>query len=84
MDAAQAAKGKAAEAAERGDYSSAIDFLTESLRNQFSNLTLCRRAEYLLKLDPPRPNACIHDCSFALSNTPDSAKALKIRGRAYA
>lgn len=84
MDAAQAAKGKAAEAAERGDYSSAIDFLTESLRNQFSNLTLCRRAEYLLKLDPPHPNACIHDCSFALNNNPDSAKALKIRGRAYA
>lgn len=84
MDAAQAAKGKAMEAAEQGDYATAIDYLTESLRNQFSNLTLCRRAEYLLKLPTPRPNACIHDCSYALNNNPDSAKALKIRGRAYA
>ena len=69
MEAAQLAKSQAATAAESGvelggivdkqNYEEAIELLTESLRNQFSNLTLCRRAEYLLKVNPPRPNACI-------------------------
>ncbi len=94
MEAAQLAKSQAATAAESGvelggivdkqNYEEAIELLTESLRNQFSNLTLCRRAEYLLKVNPPRPNACIHDCDAVLSRNADSAKALKIRGKAYA
>lgn len=45
---------------------------------------MIRRAEYLLKVNPPRPNACIHDCNYALNRNPDSAKGLKIRGKAYA
>ena len=94
MEAAQLAKSQAADAAESGvelemvvngqNYERAIELLTESLRNQFSNLTLCRRAEYLLKVNPPRPNACIHDCDAVLNRNADSAKALKIRGKAYA
>lgn len=94
MDAAQNAKGAAADAAAAGveslsnyneqDYEKAVDLLTESLRNQFSNLTLCRRAEYLLRMNPPRPNACVNDCTAVLSRNADSAKALKIRGKAYA
>lgn len=94
MDAAQDAKSKAVTAAESGvglsalcneqDYANAVNLLTESLRNQYSNLTLIRRAEYLLKENPPRPNACIHDCDYALSRNPDSAKGLKTRGKAYA
>ena len=94
MDAAQNAKGAAVDAAAAGvesfknyneqDYEKAVDLLTESLRNQFSNLTLCRRAEYLLRMNPPRPNACVNDCTAVLSRNADSAKALKIRGKAYA
>ena len=95
MDAAFAAKDKARAAASDNvftfyfsyyfqNYAAAIDYLTEALRYQYSNLTLIRRAEYLLKVSPPRPNACIHDCDYALSRNPDSAKGLKIRGKAYA
>merc|ERR1719433_2240350 len=40
-----------------------------------------KRAELLLKLR--RPNACIADCSIAISINPDSGKAHRIRGRAH-
>ena len=33
---------------------------------------------------PPRPNAAIADCNAALAINPDSAKAMKIRGAAWA
>ena len=35
-------------------------------------------------MSPPRPNAAIADCNAALAINPDSAKAMKIRGAAWA
>merc|ERR1712048_1381140 len=40
-----------------------------------------RRAQVLLQLD--RPRAAANDCTAALEVNPDSAKAMKIRARAY-
>ena len=48
---------------------------------QVSALTLANRAECLLKLK--KPCAAISDCTAALSLNPDSAKALKCRGKCY-
>ena len=48
---------------------------------QVSAITLANRAECLLKLK--KPCAAISDCTAALSLNPDSAKALKCRGKCY-
>merc|ERR1740124_1359756 len=46
-----------------------------------SALLLANRADALLRLG--RSGAAVRDCSCALEKNPDSAKALRIRGRAY-
>ena len=48
---------------------------------QVSALTLANRAECLLKLF--RPCAAIADSTAALALNPDSAKALRCRGKCY-
>merc|ERR1712238_629945 len=44
-------------------------------------LLLANRADSLLRMG--RSGAAVRDCSCALEKNPDSAKALRIRGRAY-
>jgi len=44
-------------------------------------MTLSKRGELLLKMK--RPKAAISDATAALKKNPDSAKALKLRGKAH-
>jgi len=65
-----------------GENDKALDLMTQAiLIGEPSALLYARRASVLLKLN--RPMACIRDCSEALKLNPDSAKAYKIRGKAY-
>lgn len=48
---------------------------------QVSAMTLANRADCLLKVK--RPRAAISDCNAALEINPDSAKALRTRGKAF-
>lgn len=80
-EGAAQAKEKANEAKANGDYDGAISFFTEAMKlGQVSALTLANRAECLLKLRKPR--ASISDCTAAIALNPDSAKALRCRGKA--
>eukprot|EP00923_Selenidium_pygospionis_P038860 GHVN01067656.1.p1 GENE.GHVN01067656.1~~GHVN01067656.1.p1 ORF type:complete len:342 (+),score=110.68 GHVN01067656.1:81-1106(+) len=77
-------KQEAAEAEEAGDLSKAVDKLSEVVmlsKATLSAMTLCKRAALTMKLK--RPNAVIKDCTRALEINNDSAKAHKLRGRAY-
>ena len=67
-----------------GDWAGVVELLTEAVLLAPSPLTYAKRAEALLKVSPPRPNAAIADCNAALAINPDSAKAMKIRGAAWA
>jgi len=81
-DGSSSAKEQAAEAKGNGQYELAVEKYTEALTlGQVSALTLANRAECLLKLK--KPMAAISDCTEALLLNPDSAKALRCRGRAY-
>ena len=62
-----------------GDWTAALDAYTNALTAQKSALTFANRADCLLKLK--RPIAAIIDCDKALEINPDSAKALKIKGK---
>jgi len=65
-----------------GENDKALDLMTQAiLIGEPSALLYARRASVLLKLK--RPMACIRDCTEALKLNPDSAKAYKIRGKAY-
>lgn len=44
-------------------------------------LMYAKRGQCYLKLN--KPNACIRDCTIALSLNPDNAAAYKFRGRAH-
>lgn len=75
-------KGAAAEMIEDGDKAGALGKLTEAIMVGGPNaMLLSRRADLLLKMK--RPNAAILDASAALQKNPDSAKAYKIRAKAY-
>ena len=76
-------KQTAGEAAKNKDYNTAIEMYTKCLECQASGMTLTKRAVCLLEVTPPRPNAAINDCNCALEQNPDSAKAMKVRGKAY-
>jgi len=76
------AKQAAAEALEDGKQEEGLAKLTEAISiGCASALLYSRRAQVLMQLD--RPGAAINDCKAALVVNPDSAKALKIRARAY-
>jgi tetratricopeptide (TPR) repeat protein len=81
-DKQNAAKGAAAELLEDGDKAAALSKLTEAVMIGNPNaMLLCRRGELLLKMK--RPNAAMVDAAAALKKNPDSAKAYKLRGKAY-
>eukprot|EP00957_Ditylum_brightwellii_P085423 6498510-Ditylum_brightwellii.AAC.1 len=64
-----------------GDYKAALDKYSQAvLAAEPSALLYANRADVLLKLK--RYEACIRDCNEALKKNPDSAKALRIRGKA--
>ena len=77
-----AAKEQANEAKANGDYDLAVKKYTEAMTTgPVSALTLANRGECLLKLR--KPCAAISDCNAAISLNPDSAKALRCRGKAH-
>ncbi|CAD7926989.1 unnamed protein product [Amoebophrya sp. A25] len=73
----------AAEAAEDGDYASAVADMTKVLKlvqPRATAMQFARRADYYLRLR--RPVAAVQDCDRALELNPDSAKAFRVRGKA--
>lgn len=81
-DGSANAKEQANDAKAAGNYDLAITKFTEAMaKGQVSALTLATRAECLLKMK--KPCAAISDCTAALTINPDSAKALRCRGKAY-
>jgi len=75
-------KMSANKAMRSGENDKALDLMTQALLvGEPSALLYARRAAVLLKMK--RPMACIRDCTEALKLNPDSAKAYKIRGKAY-
>jgi suppressor of tumorigenicity protein 13 len=82
FDAAGAAKDEAADAKSNGDYNLAVEKLSIAMTlGPVSAMTLASRAECLLKLR--RPTAAVSDCTAAIALNPDSAKALRCRGKAF-
>merc|ERR1712151_497222 len=82
LDRQAQAKQAATEALEDGKTEEAINKYTEAITiGNASALMYAKRAELLLKMK--RPLACINDSGAALKLNPDSAKALKTRGKAY-
>ncbi|CAN8063677.1 unnamed protein product [Agarophyton chilense] len=75
-------KQVAAQLAASEDWDTALEKYNELMRLKPSTLALAKRAEVLLHLK--RPLAAIRDCETALKENESSAKALKIRGQAYA
>jgi len=75
-------KMEAEELTQAGKLDEALEKLTQALLKVPSGLTYAKRADLLLKMNPKRPVAAIKDCTAALEHNPDSAKALKIRGKA--
>mmetsp|Transcript_16933 Transcript_16933/g.51368 ORF Transcript_16933/g.51368 Transcript_16933/m.51368 type:complete len:370 (-) Transcript_16933:348-1457(-) len=80
-----AAEKKAA-AAQEPNLKTALGLFTEALEAEAATASLsassiAKRAECLLKLK--RPAAAIRDCDEAIKLNPDSAKALKVRGKAH-
>ena len=62
MEASQQAKMAANDAKGAGNAALAVEKYTESVVLNPSPLTYANRAQQLLKVDPPRPNAAIQDC----------------------
>jgi suppressor of tumorigenicity protein 13 len=84
MDKAQEKKQEASEACEAGNWQKAVECYTEAVLASPTNpsaLLYANRATVLLKLD--RPLAAERDCNLALTINPDSAKAFRVRGKAY-
>lgn len=81
FDKAGDLKQEAAELVSNGDYEAALEKYTEAiLAAPPSALLYANRATALLKLG--RPKAAERDCDCALNENPDSAKALRVRGKA--
>jgi len=81
-DGAALAKEAATDAKSNGDYDKAVQKYTEAMTlGSVSAITLANRADCLLKLK--KPCAAINDCAAALKLNPDSAKALRCRGKCY-
>lgn len=76
----------ASEAMSNGNYESAVQLFSQAIAKAgscASPLVFANRAVALMKLTPPKVKAAIRDCTRALNLNPDSAKALKTRGKAY-
>ena len=82
MDSESGFKQQATKAASEKEWNTAVECFTKALQCRASGMTVVKRANALLECTPPRPNAAINDCNAALSQNPDSAKAMKVRGRA--
>ena len=81
FDKAADLKQKAADCKSSGDWDGALEAYTAAvLAAAPSPLLLANRATALLKLG--RPRAAVRDCDQALQENPDSAKALRVRGKA--
>ena len=81
FDKMSEAKMEASDLKSSGDYAGALEKYSEAVQlAPPSALLYASRAECLLKLQ--RPCAAIRDCDEAIKSNPDSAKALRIRGRA--
>jgi suppressor of tumorigenicity protein 13 len=81
FDKAGDLKMDAADLVSNGNYDAALEKYTAAvLAAPPSALLYANRANVLLKLG--RPKAAERDCDFALKENPDSAKALRIRGKA--
>lgn len=82
MDKAMDCKMQASDLKSTCDYKGAVDKYTEAIcAAQPSALTYAGRAECLFKSE--RPCAAIRDCDEAIKLNPDSAKALRVRGRSH-
>lgn len=79
MDRAAQYKMRGSAALEGGRFAEAVEQFTLALQHLPSALLYARRAEALLQAR--RPSAALRDCDYALSLNPDSAKALKTRGK---
>lgn len=81
LDMAATLKAIASDHKQNGNYKEALEHYTQAIvKAEPSALIYANRADCLLHLE--RPRAAIRDCDEALKLNPDSAKALKIRGRA--
>ena len=75
--------GRAQGAWAAGQHFKAVAHLTSAIsQNPAQALLYATRAEYFLKLKRPKP--AIRDSNTALSLNPESAKAYKVKGAAYA
>merc|ERR1719247_3408851 len=82
MDKQAKLKQEAQDAIEDGDKEKALQRLTDAMQiGNVSAMMFAKRADILLKLK--RPCACIADCDAAIEVNPDSAKAFRLRGKAY-
>lgn len=82
MDRQSKLKQEATDAIEDDNREVAIAKYTAAIEiGNASALMFAKRAELLLKCK--RPRACINDCDAAIRLNPESAKAIKSRGKAY-
>mmetsp|Transcript_24355 Transcript_24355/g.45053 ORF Transcript_24355/g.45053 Transcript_24355/m.45053 type:complete len:461 (-) Transcript_24355:34-1416(-) len=81
FDKASNLKMEASDLKGAGDYAGAVEKYSAAIvAAEPSPLLYANRADCLLRLN--RPRAAVRDCDAALALNPDSAKALRIRGRA--
>jgi len=81
-DKINALKQEGTDLLEDGKDDLALEKFTEAISIGMATAMLySRRAQLLFKMD--RPRACVNDCNAALEANPDSAKAFKMRARAY-
>jgi len=82
MDKQNGLKQAGSEALEEGNKDLALEKFSEAIGlGAASAMLLTRRAQLLAQMD--RPRAAVNDCNAALVVNPDSAKAFKIRAKAY-
>lgn len=75
-------KQEGTDALEDGKQDLALEKFSEAIGVGCASAMLySRRAQLLFQMD--RPRAAVNDCTAALAVNPDSAKAMKIRARAY-
>lgn len=75
-------RAEAISAFNESSYENAAKLYTEAIGfNPGLALMYAKRGQCYLKLN--KPNACIRDCTIALSLNPDNAAAYKFRGRAH-
>mmetsp|Transcript_16414 Transcript_16414/g.27096 ORF Transcript_16414/g.27096 Transcript_16414/m.27096 type:complete len:428 (+) Transcript_16414:150-1433(+) len=83
QDQSVEAKMAAVAAMEEGNFAKAVELFTQAVKlNPGNSLMHANRANAYLKLKMPRH--AIRDCDVGLRINPDSGKAYKIRGKAYA